>query len=64
MASHELNVCGAYADRLMLLSEGKTAAVGTPDEVLRPEVLEPVYGVGIQRFEGENAVPVVVPTRR
>lgn len=60
LASHELNIAGANADRLILLSDGAVAASGSADAVLRPEVLSPVYGVGIQRW-GEAANPVVVP---
>jgi iron complex transport system ATP-binding protein len=60
VASHELNIAGAFADRLILLNEGQIAASGVPDAVLRPEILSPVYGVGIQRFGGA-ANPIVVP---
>ncbi|MGA3065778.1 MAG: ABC transporter ATP-binding protein [Tepidisphaeraceae bacterium] len=60
MASHELNVAAASADHLTLLNAGKIDAAGKPDEVLRPEVLSPVYGVPIQRFEGATG-PIVVP---
>jgi iron complex transport system ATP-binding protein len=60
IASHELNIAASYADRLTLLNDGAVAATGKPDEVLRPEVLGPVYGVEIERFEGAGG-PVVVP---
>jgi len=62
MASHELNVSASSADHLTLLNAGQIAAAGKPDEVLRPDVLSPVYGVPIQRFEGASG-PVVVPMR-
>ena len=60
MASHELNIAASYADQLILLNSGTVAAAGKADEVLRPEILSPVYGVGIQRFEGAGG-PVVAP---
>jgi iron complex transport system ATP-binding protein len=60
MASHELNVAASAADHLTLLNSGAVAAAGTPDEVLRPEILSPVYGVSIQRFDGATG-PIVVP---
>jgi iron complex transport system ATP-binding protein len=60
VASHELNIAGAFADRLILLNEGQVAASDIPDAVLRPEILSPVYGVPIQRF-GDQANPIVVP---
>jgi iron complex transport system ATP-binding protein len=61
MASHELNVAAAFADRLMLLSNGAIAAEGTADAVLRPQVLEPVYGIAIARYQSEAGKPLVVP---
>ena len=63
VASHELNIAGAFADKLVLLNNGQIAASGIPDAVLRPEILSPVYGVGIQRY-GDAANPVVVPEMR
>jgi iron complex transport system ATP-binding protein len=60
MASHELNIAASYADQLTLMNAGVVAAAGKPDEVLRPEVLSPVYGVPIQRFESAGG-PVVTP---
>lgn len=51
---HDLNLAAQYCDRLVLLDQGKVRAEGTPPEVLRPEILEPVYGVKIQRIENEQ----------
>jgi iron complex transport system ATP-binding protein len=61
MASHELNVAAAFADRMILLSNGAVAADATPDAVLRPEVLEPVYNIAIARFQSDAGKPLVVP---
>lgn len=61
MASHELNIAAAFADRMILLSDGAVAADATPDAVLRPEVLEPVYGISIARYQSEAGKPLVVP---
>jgi iron complex transport system ATP-binding protein len=41
---HNLNVSSQYCSRLVLLSGGRVVASGRPAEVLRPEVLDPVYG--------------------
>ncbi|MEW6545004.1 MAG: ABC transporter ATP-binding protein [Nitrospirota bacterium] len=43
VASHDLNLAGQYCDRLMLLRDGQVVRIGSPEEVLRSEVLEPVY---------------------
>ena len=48
---HDLNLAARYCDRLALLYRGRVAAVGTPDEVLRPEVIEPVYRIATRRID-------------
>jgi ABC-type cobalamin/Fe3+-siderophores transport system ATPase subunit len=60
VASHELNIAGAFADRMILLHEGRIIANGSPNEVLQPDVLSPVYGVPLARH-GDATHPVVVP---
>ena len=42
---HDLNLALTYFDKLLVLSEGEVAAFGPPDDVLRPEIIEAVYGV-------------------
>jgi iron complex transport system ATP-binding protein len=44
VVTHDLNLTSQYASRVVLLAEGGVAAEGTPEEVLRPEVLTPIYG--------------------
>lgn len=41
---HDLNLAALYCDRLLLLHEGVAAGIGTPEEVLRANLLERVYG--------------------
>ncbi|MFI5933804.1 ABC transporter ATP-binding protein [Actinoplanes sp. NPDC051494] len=48
---HDLNLAARYCDDLVLLGAGGVKAAGTVDEVLDPAILEPVYGIGIQRLE-------------
>ncbi|MFG3038343.1 ABC transporter ATP-binding protein [Streptomyces sp. NPDC048330] len=45
LALHDLNLAGAYCDRLYVLEQGRLVTGGTPDEVLTPELLDAVYGV-------------------
>jgi iron complex transport system ATP-binding protein len=62
MASHDLNLAAAGADRLILLDRGAVAAEGPPARVLDAELLARVYGVAMQRIDrGEGRVPLVVP---
>lgn len=43
LISHQLNLVARYASQISLLDEGRIAATGTPDEVMRGDVLESVY---------------------
>lgn len=44
-AIHDLQMAARYCDRLVLLSEGRVLAEGTPDEVLTPGAIESAFGV-------------------
>jgi len=59
MASHDLNMAAAYADRLVLLSDGAVAASGPAADVLEPALLSRVYGIDMQRLDGPT--PRVFP---
>ncbi|MFO8014377.1 MAG: ABC transporter ATP-binding protein [Phycisphaerae bacterium] len=60
--SHDLSLAAAYADDVVLLARGEVAAAGTPGEVIRPEVLEPVYETPVQvRTDETTGRPFVLP---
>ena len=40
---HDLNLAAAFADRVMILAEGRVAATGRPEEVLIPNLLSDVF---------------------
>ncbi len=62
MASHDLNLAGAFADRLLLLHEGRIVADGPPREVLRSSVLSPVYGLELMDVNlAGSPTPFVMP---
>ncbi len=44
-ALHDLNLAAAYADRLLLLKDGRIVALGPPAEVLTEEFLRDVFAV-------------------
>jgi iron complex transport system ATP-binding protein len=59
---HELSLAGEYADRLVLLADGRVAAAGVPHEVLTEEVLGRYYRARVRVLPGERG-PLVVPVR-
>lgn len=42
---HDLSLAMQYADRVILMQEGRVVADGTPAETLRPPMIRSVYGV-------------------
>jgi ABC-type cobalamin/Fe3+-siderophores transport system ATPase subunit len=61
MASHDLNLASAFADRMILLHDGRLAAAGTPHEVLDPALLSRIYGVEMERIDRPGKAPLVIP---
>jgi len=60
--SHDLGLASAYADEVVLLAHGQVAAAGTPAEVIRPDVLEPVYETPVTvRIDETTGRPYVLP---
>lgn len=60
--SHDLNLAAMYADRLLLMKDGRATAVGTPDEVFTNRTLTRAYGWEL--FVDENPLtgtPRVTP---
>jgi len=47
--SHDLNLAAAFADRMILLSNGGIRAAGVPHEVMREEILQEVFGCAALR---------------
>jgi iron complex transport system ATP-binding protein len=60
-ALHDLTVAGRFADRLVLLAEGRIAAEGTPDEVLRPDVIRRHYGARVHVLTDPGGDVAIVP---
>ena len=58
---HDLNLAARYCDRLLLLDAGRVHALGAPDDVLRAEPLQAVFGleVLVQRHP-ERGHPLIV----
>ncbi|WP_125716316.1 heme ABC transporter ATP-binding protein [Pseudoalteromonas rubra] len=45
---HDLNLASLYADRILLLDNGQIRSDGPPQDVLRRDVLQPIYQTGMQ----------------
>jgi iron complex transport system ATP-binding protein len=61
-ALHDLTLGAQYADRFLLLNEGRIVASGTPEAVLRPELLETCYSTPVAVID-HDGVMVVLPPR-
>ena len=63
LITHHVNLAARFADRVLLLSDGRSAASGTPADVLTRETVERVFAwpVAIAPFDGR---PQVIPLRQ
>jgi iron complex transport system ATP-binding protein len=69
IVTHQLNIAARFADRVLLLDRGRTAAQGEPGIVLEPSTLEAVYGWPVVRTPhpgpGPDAgAPQITPLRQ
>jgi iron complex transport system ATP-binding protein len=55
--THDLNLAGMYADRLILLRAGRVAADGAPASVMQPDTIAQVFDVRSQLHRLENDRP-------
>ena len=64
-AIHDLNLAARYCDRMVLLSEGRVLAEGTPEDVLVQDTMREAFGVDSSVYRdpvtGALAVSVIGP---
>ena len=60
VALHDLTLAARFAQRILLLKDGREVAVGPPEAVLSPERLATAYGIRAT-FGRIDGVPVVLP---
>ena len=64
-AIHDLNLAARYCDRMVLLSEGRVLAEGTPEDVLVQDTMRKAFGVDASVYRdpvtGALAVSVIGP---
>ncbi|QJD84941.1 heme ABC transporter ATP-binding protein [Cohnella herbarum] len=41
---HDLNLASIYCDRLLMIHKGEAVCLGTPEEIMRSELIKQVYG--------------------
>ncbi len=62
-AMHDITLAAQYADRLLVLSNGRLVASGPPEEIATAELISEHYGASV-RVVGAGATLAVVPVRR
>ncbi len=62
MAIHDLNLASRYADRVIMINNGKIFAAGNTVLVLTPDNIKQVYGVEAE-VSNDNGRPHIVPIR-
>jgi len=60
MAIHDLNLAARYADRIVMLKDGKIYDVGEPFSVFTGENIRDVYGVEAEVKEDEGKPYILV----
>jgi iron complex transport system ATP-binding protein len=58
---HDLTMASRFAERVLLLDEGKPALYGSPGDILTADNLTKHYGVGVNVLPGPDGSVVVVP---
>ncbi|WP_404445985.1 ATP-binding cassette domain-containing protein [Microbacterium marinum] len=49
---HDINFAGHYADRICAMKDGRVVAFGTPDEIVRADVLSEIFDTPVDVVEG------------
>ena len=63
--THDVNRAALESDRIVALCEGRVVFVGKPREIMRPEVLERIYGTEFLMVDHpQTGLPVIVPRDR
>ncbi len=57
--SHDLELLGRYAGRLVLLKDGRILKDGAPAEVVEPGWIEKAYGCRVEVMRGRNGEPLL-----
>jgi iron complex transport system ATP-binding protein len=58
---HDLNLAAGFADRCLLLHEGRLAPAGDPEHAIDPALVQAAFGVSIEEAVGPAGRRVLVP---
>jgi iron complex transport system ATP-binding protein len=58
LAMHDLNLASKFCNRLILLDEGQIVRDGSPEQVLKKDILEQIYGVEIDLDSKDGSIRV------
>jgi ABC-type cobalamin/Fe3+-siderophores transport system ATPase subunit len=61
VVTHDLNLAARFCSHVVLLDEGRMVASGSPQSVITPRVLEPVYDVRLASVPAGTAREWIVP---
>ena len=62
-AMHDLTLAGQFADRLLLMSNGRAVVSGPPSAVLTEHMISEHYGASVRVIDDDEGGLIVVPTR-
>lgn len=49
---HDINFAARYSDRICAMKNGAIAAFGTVDEIMKPDILTPIFETKIEVIDG------------
>jgi len=62
IALHDLNLAAHFADRIALMVAGNIKAIGKPEDVLQPELIEEAYCIPVHVVKHPFLdIPLVLP---
>lgn len=58
---HDISLAAKYCDEICVMNDGKIVAMGKPQEVIRKEIIDSVYGISVHILHHpENDYPVIL----
>lgn len=65
MVLHDINLSARYADYIFAMKKGNLEAMGTPGEIITPELIKAVYGLECMVMEDPlSKTPLIIPKGR